>query len=683
MLDVIFKIESWILEGAVVVATLLIAYATYKFARGETERSLRYFLSGLAAILLGFYGWNVLISTFPPITGLPGSSLLYYALIGACFVSAVVYFAVGRFERGVWHLGATILLIIVLLLIPALVNVNAFHLNVGSMTVKVSADPTRIYAGQTTTIKIEIEDYFTPKNGWNVEVYFGDNTSKTIKTNSRVVKIEHRYDKDGCYGVKALVSRIDEPYVKGVGFTVVVVKKPVPVFTWIFSSINDRINALINSVSGFLNYPITMVYTLPIIKPTDRLYTIYQKVTLVALAVFGLYLAFGIVHRIFTKEAVDEAVIESIKEAVYVLAIIYLAPYIYNVSASILNAVSAMLVGNIDVAPLYAGLISAVLLAIISGYFVPFIANIISYVVMAFIVTGAICAVKYWLILALVILSPLFAVSYLHPAFKGAVRFYLGILAGLMLAGPLSAVLLAIFSETLKGSGGLWGKLAYALGSPLLLVVLPVVVGMSMTGTFPVSFIGMSLGRIASSLGIDLAKGSSNVSQTIVRTIRGGERPVSIQSVGFSSGSGRYITVQRLGEGVSISRTEDLGLPENVGDVFKVWDAYVSSKAGDLIGKFHIHGAPVKSIRDRIEKKIADTVLNLTVYRDEFVQYHKQRIAENTRKFVSSLEKGLLYSYHVHSGHIHPRTLAGRYYEHLAELDFTSDLSYLENANAY
>ena len=102
MLDVVFKIESWILEGAVVVATLLIAYATYKFARGETEKSLRYFLSGLAAILLGFYGWNVLISTFPPITGLPGSSLLYYALIGACFVSAVVYFAVGRFERGVF-----------------------------------------------------------------------------------------------------------------------------------------------------------------------------------------------------------------------------------------------------------------------------------------------------------------------------------------------------------------------------------------------------------------------------------------------------------------------------------------------------------------------------------------------------------------------------------------------------
>ncbi len=50
---------------------------------------------------------------------------------------------------------------------------------------------------------------------------------------------------------------------------------------------------------------------------------------------------------------------------------------------------------------------------------------------------------RYWMILAMVVVSPILLVSYLHPAFKKAVDHYLTLLSGLLLAGPITAAGLA------------------------------------------------------------------------------------------------------------------------------------------------------------------------------------------------------------------------------------------------
>ncbi len=696
VVSLVFNLECWILYGSVIVAILLMVYSILLKKSGD-ENANKYFLSGLAAILIGCSGGTLLdafigSSTFYP---LAVGDWIYYALIGACFVSAVVYFAVGKFEKGIWHLGATFLLIMFLLLIPVIIQetgIDPGMINIGGLIVNVEAEPGHVIANEETTIKVTIkDDYYS----WKVRIDFGDGSVGEYTTNSNVFTVKHAYAKEGSYGISVKVQRIDQPVI-GVGFTAVVVHKPIPIFGWIFARANDLLDKALNQLSSFLNFPVAMIYLLPMLEPGTDAYNLYEKIVGISLIVFILYLIFGIVHNIFTREAIDFAVVDSLKEAVYVLVIIFLAPYLYNLSAGILNAIGSLVADKIDLTPIYAGLVGYIALAILSGYFVPYVSDLLSNITTAMLIASAMCIAKYWLVLALVVASPILAVSYLHPAFRGAVRFYLGILTGLMLAGPIAAIMLALVSMWLKSLGPN-GYILYVLASPIMLVLFPVAIGMSLSGN--IMGWGFSLTRIMT--GFDFggilsrhrktSSGSPTVSDigsrsttTPVVTVNPAGLPKSTKVVSTSS---RIIPVKSVSPHQSVGRAiptistqvttskaigEEFHDLELIGHWTRLGETYI--RAGDglrsRMESYWLSKADT-TLKGKLMRKLTEVRMRFAVSKidtaKDGIAWLSSRVRTNLAELRKEYARRMLYHYHVITGHIHPKALRRYYIEPLDE----------------
>jgi hypothetical protein len=207
--------------------------------------------------------------------------------------------------------------------------------------------------------------------------------------------------------------------------------------------------------------------------PGNFIYDTYANMMNLALLGFSLVLAFSIAWSATMSET-PRAVIASIKDAVVAVVLALLAPYIYNATASVINTVTTGFVGygymvqGIAVAT-YA---IAFGLAAALGYFVPFLSNVASLTAILMLIGNVIVTARWAIILAVVASSPLLALAYIHPGLRGAVRHAIGLLAGLMLAGPIAAVALAILGYLLPGQ---WATLGIMF--PIFVQIVPTVLG--------------------------------------------------------------------------------------------------------------------------------------------------------------------------------------------------------------
>jgi len=71
----------------------------------------------------------------------------------------------------------------------------------------------------------------------------------------------------------------------------------------------------------------------------DPVNNIYSLVLGVSMSALGLFLAFNLVWRVVGEESLL-GVADSIKDAVVVVALVLLAPYVYNATAQALNTIS-------------------------------------------------------------------------------------------------------------------------------------------------------------------------------------------------------------------------------------------------------------------------------------------------------------------------------------------------------
>jgi carbon starvation protein len=161
---------------------------------------------------------------------------------------------------------------------------------------------------------------------------------------------------------------------------------------------------------------------------------------------------------------------DSIKDAVIVVALALLAPYVYNATAQALNTVSYSLIGDIDVGWVLTWKFAQLGIAIAIGYFVPFIANYGVFLAITLFLASLSVYVRYILIQTLIAASPLLAVSYLHPGLRSMAEHAVSLLTGLMIAGLLAAVFMVILSKTIPGQNIVFGILY-----PLIVGTLPTV----------------------------------------------------------------------------------------------------------------------------------------------------------------------------------------------------------------
>jgi hypothetical protein len=205
--------------------------------------------------------------------------------------------------------------------------------------------------------------------------------------------------------------------------------------------------------------------------PHDPIYGIYAMLFQLSLIGVGTVIAFSIAWSVTTSEA-PKAVVASIKDAVLALLLALLAPYIYNATASIINTVSVGIVGQgYAVQAMAVGIYAtAIALGAALGLFLPYLAHLAATATILMLIGNIILVIRWALILAIVAASPLLALAYIHPALRGAARRVVGVLAGLVLAGPIAAIALIVI-------GKMVGDIAAAIAFPIFVQIVPPLLG--------------------------------------------------------------------------------------------------------------------------------------------------------------------------------------------------------------
>jgi carbon starvation protein len=468
----VWDVAGWALwlAGASGVASLLAGVALS--AAGRVERGRQLVSGGLAAVLLAAFGWGLLTSLYPAQPAAEYSWALY-ALAGAALGVAGVYLALGRFEEGVSSAVAALLVVGVGALAGALAS-GLQQGAVGALTVSLHPSTTSLQSGQELVLGVAV---YGTRNPVRLNMSWGDGACTTdVVEPGKLYSYSHSYSVPGNEAARSysiLVEAVDaeNPGIWGRNAVAVVVQNQgyCPL-GWPFSTLCG-LYRLVSYVLPALD--LQKLVTCPLLPadPDNPVYGVYQLVLQVAMGGLGLFLAFAVVWSAVSRESAL-ALPESLRDAVVAVALALLAPYAYNATAQVLNLVSYQLIARIDVGWALAWILLQVALGVVLGYFVPFAANYATFLAVSLFLASVAVYVRYVLILALAAASPLLAVAWLHPGLRGAVRHAVGLLAGLMLAGPLAAVFLVVLNAVVPGKDVVFGLLF-----PTVVGMLPTVLG--------------------------------------------------------------------------------------------------------------------------------------------------------------------------------------------------------------
>ncbi|MEM4951944.1 MAG: hypothetical protein QXV81_06760 [Ignisphaera sp.] len=449
------------------------------------------FLSGLSAVAVSVFGWGIVASLAPGMSG--GWDWMYLALAGGLLAISGIYFAVGRIEEGGKYMFFAVLVVGAM--------VFAFALSTGDLEaggglrVRVKLSATTIESGKALELMVETDGVEPMRY---IIVDWGDGEVSEVTGCSKSWWFTHVYRVDGepAKAFTITVNASDAYGRKGYNIVNVMVQNPgwCP-YPWYLRFMCGLVQGVKMVLPGL---DLTKLVTNPEF-PTDpgnSIYGVYQKILAISMSALGLYLALGLAFGAF-----EGRVVEVFKDAVLALALALLMPHIYNASVGIMNSVSLMITPWIDPT---GGAAAIVALGVAIGYFVPAVANLAALLMTTLVLLSAIVLVRYILIITIVAAFPLIAVASIHPLFRGIMKHCLSLLSGLVIAGPLTAVFLRILSETVPG-GGIVLSFIY----PIVGGILPNV--LSMFGAGAATAIG---GAIVSSVGkVVAARGKSTTSQ--------------------------------------------------------------------------------------------------------------------------------------------------------------------------
>jgi len=572
----VFKGYNLALYLGLALSICTLFYALLLKTRGD-QRSFWYFVSSFVALVLIASANSILNVIYN------GNNALYFALVGLAFVSAVYYFSIGQFRRGIWHLIGACAISLALILIPVVcqwfgVNPSNVLGNVTPVIVSVSPNKNPIDVNEPVEIKVEITNG-VPFTTYTVTIDFGDGTSNggSITTGSDgkgSTIFTHAYSAEGGYSIVASVNGSGW----GVGHGTVVVKH----IGWIgglWSVVNWFAGKLGDALGWIIRAPFEMILLNPIVDVTNtntlegKLYNVVLTATI---GFFALFLAFRITHAVLTNESVDAAILSSVKEGALAVLLIAIGPWVYNVTAQFTNAVAYQLLYIIDPGQIFAMFFVTVVGLLVGGLISPGIGVLAAILVIIPLIAYVIGWFKWMLIKTFVIAIPLLTIGYLHPALRNVIKHIVGVWGTIMLCGPLAGILLALITEALRGSGP-FGAIVYFLCIPIIYLLLPklahVVMGnYAEAATHTLSnalFAGLAVGSAVSFGGnvanVGLNSGLSTFS-------KGGDRTTFNLPVGFEASTGSKGSIYLPeGWGVPIWKRlpsadpESLGLPEKDG----------------------------------------------------------------------------------------------------------------------
>jgi len=428
----------------------------------------KFIAGGLASMLIVSFGWGLIQALYggavPPVP----FGWVFYAIAGVLLVSAAVYLALGRMAEGSWSLIGALLIVGIGFFAASLASGVEIGPG-GTVSVTVVASTTMLKNNEELKLTV------IPAGGdppYTITVNWGDNTTSTGSTSTNIT-FTKRYSIPGDKPADSFTIRVDVVDSKGrTGFNILAVtvqNQDYCPLGWPFNFLcgfYKLVSAVIPSID------LQKLVECPLFPESGELHELYRYILSVSMAGLGLFLAFNLAWSVVGREDVAGGLVQSLKDAVVVVALALLAPYVYNATAQILNTISYSLIDKINIGWVFAWIMLQIALGVVIGYFVPFVANYAAFMAITLFLASVVVYVRYVLIITLVAASPLLAVAYLHPGLRGMVKHLTTLLAGLMLAGPIAAVFLVVLSKVIPGQDIVFGVLY-----PLIVGALPTLLG--------------------------------------------------------------------------------------------------------------------------------------------------------------------------------------------------------------
>lgn len=435
---------NWILYVGIVLAVATLILSVVLAALGRWNSKL--FFSAVAGILIGSTATLLQRALVQGISIGDPYTLIAIAIVSGFIIASVISFALGNPERGVKYFLAAALAGGFFAMIPAVQALFSAQVTntIGSCSLQVE----EVNSTDATTLNF-IMPYGKAGATYNLRVYWGDGQIDSASISpGQTVTLSHSYSEEGSYGVIA-IARSDEGGICTAMAGVNVKKAPLPWFAAPFRPENNPINQLIQ-------IPYQLFYTSPefMTDPNSDDMKIYNTVTAVAIGFIGIFIILRFASGFFDRDP-SESLVDSMKDAILVVVVILIAPYIYQIFVSMCNSVSMSAAYFADLAnPAGIATIVALIVASIAlGVFSSFFGTLGGTLAIAMMFASVMAAIRYALIKAIIFCVPLLAIAFLFPLARGTVRFFISFLIGLILAGPVAAFVL-VGLGTLPGIGG-------------------------------------------------------------------------------------------------------------------------------------------------------------------------------------------------------------------------------------
>ncbi|MEM1679578.1 MAG: hypothetical protein QXY26_08460 [Ignisphaera sp.] len=498
----IWMLISWGLWIALVCGFGAFIYGVILRILGRDEYG-RFIVGGLASMLIVSFGWGLVWALYGGATPPVQYGWVFYAVAGILLVSSAMYMAMGRMAEGSWSLVGAMLVVGIGFFAASLASGVEIGPG-GTVSVTVVASTTMLKNNEELKLTVIPTGGESPYIVW---VHWGDNRSESRVTYTNTTFIR-RYN-IGNKVAESYTIRVDVIDAKGrTGFNVLAVtvqNQDYCPLSWPFNALcgfYKHVSAVLPSID------LQKLVECPLFPESGELYELYRYILSVSMAGLGLFLAFNLVWSVVGREDVAGGLVQSLKDAVVVVALALLAPYVYNATAQILNTISYSLIGRINLGWVFTGIFLQIVLGVVIGYFVPFVANYAAFMAITLFLASVTVYVRYVLIITLVAASPLLAVAYLHPGLRGVVKHMVNLLAGLMIAGPIAAVFLVVLNKVVPGQDIIFGILY-----PLIVGTLPSILGVFGAG---------AVGGVAGALKGGIAALGGALGKTLRRETGGG-----------------------------------------------------------------------------------------------------------------------------------------------------------------
>lgn len=437
----------------------------------------KFIAGGLASMLIVSFGWGLVWALYGGATPPIPYGWVFYAVAGILLVSSAMYMAMGRMAEGSWSLVGAMLVVGIGFFAASLATGVEIGPG-GTVSVTVVASTTMLKNNEELKLTV------IPAGGdppYTITVNWGDNSDPSRDSTSTSITFTKKYTLPWNEPAGSYTIRVDVADAKGrTGFNILAVtvqNQDYCPLGWPFNFLcgfYKLVSAVIPSID------LQKLVECPLFPESGELHELYRYILSVSMAGLGLFLAFNLAWSVVGREDVAGGLVQSLKDAVVVVALALLAPYVYNATAQILNTISYSLIDKINIGWVFAWIMLQIALGVVIGYFVPFVANYAAFMAITLFLASVVVYVRYVLIITLVAASPLLAVAYLHPGLRGMVKHLTTLLAGLMLAGPIAAVFLVVLSKVVPGQDVVFGVLY-----PLIVGALP-----SMLGVFGAGAVG-------------------------------------------------------------------------------------------------------------------------------------------------------------------------------------------------